>query len=80
MKSHHDKVRACLADSSDGLSIAEIAKCTQIEADSLRQSIKTCFGVYVDRYEGPIRGQWQAIYMLAEVPEDVPMPDRKKLT
>lgn len=80
MRSHHDKIRACLASSSDGMSIAELAQCTQIRADTVRNSIATCFGVYVDRFDGPVRGQWRAVYMLADVPEDAPMPDRKDKT
>ncbi len=78
MRSHHDKIRACLTGSPDGMSITELAQCAQIRADTVRKSIATCFGVYIDRYDGPIRGQWRAVYMLADVPEDAPIPDRKE--
>lgn len=78
MRSHHDKIRVCLTGSPDGMSIAELAQCTQIREDTLRNSIATCFGVYVDRYDGPFRGQWRAIYVLVEVPENAPMPEKKR--
>ena len=78
MRPHHDKIRACLGNSPDGMSIAELGGCTQIKSDTVRRSIKTCFGVYIDRYDGPIRGQWRAVYMLADVPQDAPIPERKR--
>ena len=74
---HHNKIRECLAKAPDGMSISELAMCTQISADSLPKSLKTCFGVYIDRYEGPFRGQWRAVYMLVNVPENAPKPERK---
>ena len=79
MLSHHQKIRDCLAAASDGMSIPELAECTGIREDTLRNSVKTCFGVYIDRYEGPIRGQYRAVFMLVDVPENAFKPDRREL-
>lgn len=76
MKSHHDKIRACLAHSPEGMTVAELAVCTQIDASVFSRSLKGCFGVYIDRWEGPFRGQWRAVYALAAVPEDCPKPEQ----
>lgn len=74
MKSHHDKIRQCLRDHPDGRTAAQIAECAGIVASSLSKSFDTCFGVYIDRWEGPFRGQWRAVYCLADVPENCPRP------
>ncbi len=75
MRSHHDKIRKCLQDHPDGRTVAELVECTSISADVLRQTLETCFGVYVDRWEGPRRGQWAAVWCVASVPENCPRPE-----
>lgn len=77
MINHHKTIRACLAAAPDGMSIADLVACTGILKATVRNSLKTCYGVYIDRYEGPFRGQWRAIYMVVHVPEDAPVPEKK---
>jgi hypothetical protein len=77
MKAHHDTIRACLARNPEGMTVAELAACTQISPDTFRNSLKSCFGVYIDRWEGPFRGQWRAVYALVAVPEDCPKPEKR---
>jgi len=75
MRSHHDKIRQCLQDYPDGRTVAEIAECTRIPTDTLRRALDTCFGVYVDRWQGPYRGQWAAVWCVVAVPENCPRPE-----
>jgi len=34
---------------------------------------------YIDRWSGPHRGQWAAVWCVVEVPEDCPKPDEKNM-
>jgi len=73
----HDDIRDVLRQSEDGLTISEISSKLLLDEENLRVSIRSIFGVYIDRWSGPHRGQYAAIYMCAEVPENAPKPEKK---
>lgn len=75
MKSHHDRIRDALRLSDDGLTAWEIQQVTGISTATLSRSLRSCFGVYIDRWEGPKRGQYTAVWCVVEVPENTPKPN-----
>ena len=47
------RIRSVLAKHPDGLTAKNIAQFAGMDANNVRASIKSCFGVYIDRWEGP---------------------------
>ena len=37
-------------------------------------TLKTVYGVYIDRWSAPKRGQYAAVYMCVETPKNAPHP------
>jgi hypothetical protein len=73
-QSRHDAIRDLLLASEDGLTVNEIAAHFDATANTICKTLKTVYGVYVDRWAGPHRGQYAAVYMCMEAPEDAPHP------
>ena len=67
-------IRALLQASDDGMTIDEIATTLKINAPNLYTQMPTVFGVYIDRWNAPKRGQFTAVYMCIDTPEDAPHP------
>jgi hypothetical protein len=63
----------------DGLTIRQMSTSLQIDRRRVDESLKLMPHVYVDRWIAvPSTGQmikWAAVYMLADIPENMPMPD-----
>ena len=78
MNSHHQKIRELLAG-SDGLTIKQMQIALQIEIRTLNKSINSMGDAYIDRWTGPYRGQWAAVWCVAEVPQHCPKPDEKNM-
>ena len=78
MQSRHNQIRELLLQAEDGMTANEIA--ARLDADTvvIRQSLKTVYGVYIDRWAAPKRGQCTAVYVCVEVPKDTPKPRSKK--
>jgi len=76
-KSRHQAIRELLLTSEDGLTVNEIADHFSATPATICKTIKTVYGVYIDRWTGPNRGQYSAVYMCADIPEDAPQPTCK---
>ena len=63
----------------DGLTLRDMAEALGITKERVRSAIKTMPHVYVDRWIAVRAGggciKWSAVHMLADLPEDMPMPD-----
>ena len=76
MNSNHQRIRDYLKD-SDGLTTRQLQFRTEIEQRTLCKSLKSMPDAYIDRWTGPHRGQWAAVWCVVDVPEDCPKPDEK---
>jgi len=56
----------------------EIATMLNTDPASIRQSLATAYGVYIDRWDAPKRGQYAAVYVCVPVPKDTPKPRKEK--
>jgi len=72
--SRHQTIRDILLEAEDGLTLVEIGEKMGTTERSLRKTIGIVWGVYIDRWTNPKRGQYAAVYMCADVPEDAPHP------
>jgi len=78
MKSKHDLVRKVLRDSEDGLTVRQIVDLTQIDKDPLSRILQTMPDAYIDRWSGPNRGQYTAVWCVVVPPENCPRPTREE--
>ena len=76
MKSRHQAIRDLLLASADGLTVNQIAEHFGATLKTICKTLKTVFGVYIDRWTGPNRGQYTAVYMCIEVPPNAPHPTK----
>jgi hypothetical protein len=72
--SRHQAIRDILLVADDGLTISQIAQQLSTPDESIRVTIRNVWGVYIDRWTQPKRGQHAAVYMCIEVPENAPKP------
>lgn len=77
-KSKHDLVRKVLRDSEDGLTVKEITVQVQVEADSLSRILEAMPDAYIDRWSGPVRGHYSAVWCVVVPPENCPRPTREE--
>tara|TARA_R110000868_G_scaffold260154_1_gene518397 strand:+ start:1286 stop:1507 length:222 start_codon:yes stop_codon:yes gene_type:complete len=73
MIAHHQKIRALLTG-SDGYTVKEMMASLGVDRRVLTRSLKSMPDVYVDRWHGPIRGQYAAVWCVAAVPKNCPKP------
>ena len=74
MNSSHQRIRDYLKD-SDGLTTRQLQFRLGIEQRTICKALKAMPDTYVDRWTGPHRGQWAAVWCVVDVPEDCPKPD-----
>jgi hypothetical protein len=74
-KSRHPEIRNLLLASHDGLTVNEIAAYFECDPNTIYNTIPAVWGVYIDRWMGPNRGQYAAVYACVEVPENAPHPN-----
>ena len=79
MKSKHDIVRKVLRASEDGLTVKQIVDLTQIDKDPLSRILQTMPDAYIDRWSGPTRGQYSAVWCVVVPPENCPHPTKVEL-
>jgi predicted DNA-binding transcriptional regulator YafY len=72
--SRHHAIRDLLLASEDGLTVNEIAVHFDATTKTICKTLKTVCGVYIDRWTGPSRGQYAAVYMCVETPQNAPRP------
>ena len=78
MNTHHQKIRDLLKN-SDGLTTKQLQYRLEVDQRTLCKSLKSMPDSYIDRWTGPHRGQWAAVWCVVEVPEDCPKPDEKNM-
>jgi len=79
MKSKHDIVRKVLRASEDGLTVKQIVDLTQIDKDPLSRILQTMPDAYIDRWSGPTRRQYNAVWCVVVSPENCPHPTKVEL-
>jgi hypothetical protein len=72
MKSRHHAIRELLLASEDGLTVNQIADHFGATYKTICITLKTVYGVYIDRWTGPTRGQYAAVYACVETPQNAP--------
>lgn len=78
MITHHQKIRVLLLG-SDGLTTKQLQYRLEVDQRTLCKSLKSMPDAYIDRWTGPHRGQWAAVWCVVNVPEDCPKPDEKDI-
>ena len=78
MNNHHQKIRDLLKG-SEGLTTRQLQYRLEVDQRTLCKSLKSMPDSYIDRWSGPHRGQWAAVWCVVEVPEDCPKPDEKDI-
>jgi hypothetical protein len=72
-------VRRVLRNNSDGLTEKEITGLTRVDADSLNRMLQTMPDTYIDRWTGPTKGQYSAVWCVVVPPENCPHPTKVEL-
>jgi len=78
-KSRHHDIREELTASDDGLTILELSIVLNMNYKAVQKAIKNVYGIYIDRWSVPKRGQFSAVFMCAEIPKDAPHPTERYL-
>ena len=73
-KPKNDLVRKVLQNSEDGLTVKQIMDLSQIHTDSLSRILHMMPDAYIDRWSGPNRGQYTAVWCVVVPPENCPHP------
>jgi hypothetical protein len=65
-----------------GMTVRQITEALGAEKEAVRSALRVMPHVYVDRWLAVRTGaggcvQWAAVYALADIPPDMPRPDRK---
>ena len=74
MQSRHNQIRELLLAAEDGLTAKEIAAMLDTDPNAIRRALPDMYGVYIDRWFAPKRGQYAAVYVCVPVPENTPKP------
>jgi len=74
--SKHKEIRDLLLQTDDGLTANEIAARLYADPHAIRRALRDTFGVYIDRWATPKRGQYAAVYVCVEVPDNTPRPKK----
>jgi hypothetical protein len=69
-------VRRVLRNNADGLTEKEITGLTRVDADSLNRMLQTMPDTYIDRWTGPTKGQYSAVWCVVVPPQDCPRPTK----
>jgi hypothetical protein len=75
--SRHQAIRDLLLASDDGLTLQQMAVLMDCNYKTLGKTIKNVWGVYIDRWAVPKRGQFAAVYMCVDIPENAPHPTER---
>jgi hypothetical protein len=75
--SRHQAIREALLESEDGLTLVQLAERLDCSPKTLGKTVKNIYGVYIDRWTVPKRGQFAAVYMCVEVPAHAPHPTER---
>jgi hypothetical protein len=76
--SRHQAIRDLLLTSEDGMTVNEIAIHFDATTKTICKTLKTVWGVYIDRWASSNRGQYAAVYMCVKTPENAPHPKERE--
>jgi hypothetical protein len=68
------KLRALLRG-HEGMTTKQLSYRTDSGMRDITRSLKVMPDSYIDRWTGPERGQWAAVWCVVDVPEDCPKPE-----
>lgn len=79
MKTYHPSIRQALRDHPDGLTVRQLGVFVPGLEGSKNgyQALHAMPDAYIDRWEGPYRGQWRAVWCVVVPPPYCPKPERK---
>lgn len=69
-----DLIRAALRDNPDGLTATALARLLEKDENNVRRYIRKMPDAYIDRWEGPHRGQYTAVWCVVIPPDNCPHP------
>ena len=78
-KSRHQDIRNALTASDDGMTILELSVALEMNYKAVQKVIKNVWGIYIDRWTVPKRGQFSAVYMCVDIPAHAPHPTERYL-
>lgn len=67
-------VRKLLRASPDGMTVAQITAASKIQQDSLSRILRLMQDAYIDRWVGPTRGLYSAVWCVVIPPKNCPHP------
>jgi hypothetical protein len=73
----HPVIRAYLR-STEGATVKQVFEHVGGTINGVSRALREMPDAYVDRWCDSVRGQYQAVHCLADVPEDCPKPRRSK--
>jgi hypothetical protein len=71
----HPSIRAFLRN-TDGATVKQVFDHVGGTINAVSRALREMPDTYVDRWNASVRGQYQAVHCLADVPEDCPKPRR----
>jgi len=77
-KPHAPAVRELLKNHPFGLSTSDIGTMLDIRQHTIYKVMAKMVDCYIDRWSTPIRGQYVAVWCLADVPKNCPYPTSRK--
>jgi hypothetical protein len=60
---------------TDGMTTRQLSALVDSGMRDITRALKAMPDAYVDRWTGPERGQWAAVWCVVDVPEDCPKPE-----
>ena len=79
-RSRHQLIRDMLLVSEDGMTVKQIAEALEDDNyKSIQKTVKLVHGLYIDRWTVAKRGQFSAVFMCVNIPEDAPHPTERYL-
>lgn len=70
-------LRSLLRAHPDGLTAAELAELTERDKHNVTKYLKFMPDTYIDRWDGPKRGQYSAVWCIVTPPDDCPHPTKE---
>lgn len=75
-RSRHPDIRALLRAIDDGMTAPAIATALNAPLEPVRLALKNMPDAYIDRWDGPDRGQYAAVWCVVTPPPHCPHPTK----
>lgn len=73
-RSRHPDIRALLRNNEDGLTPDHISGLLDISPNNVRQALRNMPDAFIDRWDGPTRGQYVGVWCVVVPPANCPHP------